>query len=840
MNDLQLPTYNCIMLNAVKLFAGGLSCDTFSWININVCIMNKKEKKELSESDIRAKFVTPAIKQAGWDEMTQIRREVTLTPGPVIVRGNMSSRNKKKKKFADYVLQMKKGVPVAIVEAKDNSKPVSHGLQQALGYAEIMRLPSAFSSNGDAFASHNKVASAGEDTETELALDAFPPPAALWQRYLTFSGEEDTHYLSQQNTRLVAEPTSSYNSSQAEALLLQSYYDDGSGKEPRYYQIRAINRVIERVARGQKRLLLVMATGTGKTYTTFQIIWRLWKAKEAKRILFLVDRNILADQTLTNDFAPFGEVMTKITKRTIDPAYQIYLGLYQALTGPDEEDKIFKTVSRDFFDLIVIDECHRGSAKADSAWREILEYFNKAIQLGLTATPKETEYASNITYFNEPVYTYTLKQGIQDGFLAPYKVVRINLDRDLEGWIPPAGMKDDLGNELEQREYNQADMDRKLVLNHRTKIVAERVMKLLKATDPFSKTIIFCEDIDHAERMRKAVVNAAGQLARDNSRYVMRITGDSTEGKAELDNFIDPESKYPVIATTSELMSTGVDAKTCKLIVLDKTITSMTTFKQIIGRGTRIDEEHNKMYFTIMDFKKATVLFQDPEFDGEAVVIYAPTDDDDPVPPDPDDSDDDDPDTDDEDDDTVRKHYVSGVQVRILSEKVSYIGEDGQEVTESYREYSRKGICSEYASLDDFLKHWNGSKKKTAIVDELAEYGIELSKLAEEVGQDYGDFDLICHIAFDQPPLTRAERANNVKKRNYFAKYNEQARAVLEALLDKYADEGITTIESTSVLKLKPFDDVGTPVEIVKDVFGGKASYEDALQDLEHALFNQA
>lgn len=809
--------------------------------------MDKKDKLELSESDISAKFITPALVTAGWDEMTQIRREVSLTPGPVIVRGNISSRNKKKSKRADYVLQIKKGLPVAIVEAKANTFPPSHGMQQALGYADILSVPSAYSSNGDAFAEHNKVASEGEDTEREFPLADFPSPEVLWQRYLSFKPEMAAidRLAPPVDIELpkVADPTEpAYDQSIAQQLMLQPYFDDGSGKEPRYYQIRAINRVVESVARGQKRLLLVMATGTGKTYTTFQIIWRLWKAKRASRILFLVDRNILADQTQTNDFAPFGENMCKIKNRKIDPSYQIYLGLYQALTGPAEEDKIFKSVSRDFFDLIVIDECHRGSASADSAWREILEYFDGAVQLGLTATPKETKYASSITYFQEPVYTYTLKQGIQDGFLAPYKVVRINIDKDLEGWVPPKGMTDDLGHEIEQREYNQADMDRKLILNHRTTLVAKRVMKLLNATDPFAKTIIFCEDIDHAERMRKAIVNAAGKLATDNSKYVMRITGDSVEGKAELDNFIDPESKYPVIATTSELMSTGVDAKTCKLIVLDKSITSMTTFKQIIGRGTRIDEEHGKFFFTIMDFKKATLLFQDPDFDGEAVVIYEPdNDDDDPVPPDPEYPDDDD-NVPDEEDDTikVKKHYVSGVFVRILSEKVSFIGEDGQEVTESYRDYSRNGIRSEYDSLDDFLKQWNNSTKKSAIIDELAEYGIELPKLAEEVGKDYGDFDLICHIAFDQPPLTRAERANNVKKRNYFAKYSDDMRAVLEALLDKYADEGITTIETPTVLKLKPFDNVGTPVEIMKDVFGGKANYEQAVQELEHALFNQA
>lgn len=783
--------------------------------------MDNKDKKQLSESDIKAKFITPALVNAGWDEMTQIRREVTLTPGPVVVRGNLSSRNTKKKKFADYVLQKEKGVPVAVVEAKENNFTVSHGLQQALGYADILEVPCAFSSNGDGFATHNKTAGPYEDIETEFPMEAFPSPEELWARYKQFRGIADTQ----------------------EELVTEPYYDDGSNKEPRYYQAEAINRVVEKVAQGQKRLLLVMATGTGKTYTTFQIIWRLWKAKKAKRILFLVDRNILADQTLVNDFKPFGSVMTKIKNRKIDPSYEVYLGLYQALTGPYEEDKIFKNVSRDFFDLIVIDECHRGSANEDSAWREILEYFEDAIQLGLTATPKETQYASNITYFGDSVYTYTLKQGIQDGFLAPYKVVRIDIDKDILGWTPPPGMKDDLGNEIEQREYTRSDMDRILVLNQRTKLVAERVMKLMFATDPYQKTIIFCEDIDHAERMRKAIVNAAGKLATENSKYVMRITGDSVEGKAELDNFIDPESKYPVIATTSELLTTGVDAKTCKLIVLDKNINSMTTFKQIVGRGTRIEESQNKYFFTIMDFKRATELFKDPDFDGEPVVIYEPGNDDDPVPPDPT-LDNDTPPGEINEPEGVYKVRVSGVDVRIISERVEYLSDDGQMVTESYRDYSRKNIRKEFASLDEFLRKWSSAKKKAAIIEALAEYGIELPKLAMDVykdsGKDYGDFDLICHIAYDQPPLTRRERANNVKKRNYFTRHGEQARAVLEALLDKYADEGITSIENNSVLKLDPFRHMGTPVEIINGVFGGKASYEQAIQDLENEIFKQA
>ncbi len=776
-----------------------------------------ENKKELSERDIENIYITPAIINAGWDLSTQIRQNVTLTPGPVIVRGEMSARNKKKKKFADYVLSWKPGTRVAVIESKENSLTVSSGMQQALGYADILGVPSAYSSNGDAFAEHNKVAEEGEDIESEFPLDNFPSPEVLWSRYKKFHNIEDKR----------------------EELILEPYYEDGSGKEPRYYQVEAINRTIEAVARGQNRILLVMATGTGKTYTTFQIIYRLWKARAAKRILFLVDRNILADQTLVNDFKPFGSVMTKIKNRKIDPSYEIHLGLYQALTGPAEEDKIFKTVSRDFFDLIVIDECHRGSAAEDSSWREILDYFTNAVQIGLTATPKETEYVSNLTYFNDPVYTYTLKQGIQDGFLAPYKVVKIDIDKDVDGWTPPEGMTDDLGNPIENREYNQADMDRILILNQRTKLVAKRVMQLLNATNPYSKTIIFCEDIDHAERMRKAIVNAAGKIAIENPKYVMRITGDSVEGKAELDNFIDPESKFPVIATTSELMTTGVDAKTCKLIVLDKTIKSMTMFKQIIGRGTRIDEEFNKFFFTIMDFKKATEHFKDPEFDGEPVIIYNPTPDDDPVPPDP---------IDDENEDNIvedpevpygKKIIVSGVSVKIKNERIEYLGEDGKLITESYKDFSVKKIKEEFASLDDFLKNWNNTNKKQAIIDLLEEHGVVLEHLAELVGKDYGDFDLICHVAFGQPPLTRRERANNVKKRNYFTKYGDKAKAVIDGLLEMYADKGVESIENAKVLKLKPFSDIGTPMEIINDVFEGKEKYEQAIKELENELFKQ-
>ncbi|MEA2108511.1 MAG: DEAD/DEAH box helicase family protein [Pseudomonadota bacterium] len=778
--------------------------------------MDSINKKELSESDICDLFITPAVKNAGWDQTRQMRREVTLTPGPVVVRGNMSARNKKKKKFADYVLSWEPGIPLAVIEAKDNNHIVSHGMQQALGYAEILAVPSAFSSNGDAFASHNKVSAPGEDIETQFPLEQFPAPQILWQRYKAYRGIEET----------------------AEELVLQPYHADSSGKKPRYYQVEAVNRVVEAVARGRKRVLLVMATGTGKTYTTFQIIWRLWKAKAVRRVLFLVDRNILADQTLVNDFKPFGPVMTKVKKRRIDPAYEIQLALYQAITGPAEDDKIFKSVSPDFFDLIIIDECHRGSAAEDSAWREILEYFSGAIQLGMTATPKETKYVSNLTYFGDPVYSYSLKQGIEDGFLAPYKVVRIDIDKDLYGWTPPRGMIDDLGREIETRTYNQQDMDRILVLNQRTKLVAGRVIQFLTATDPFAKTIIFCEDIDHAERMRVAIINAAGKLAIDNPRYIVRITGDSVEGKAELDNFIDPESRFPVIATTSDLLTTGVDAKTCKLIVLDKTINSMTTFKQIIGRGTRIEEEYHKYFFTIMDFKKATELFRDVEFDGEPVVIYEPGPDDDPVPPDPDGPGDDDED-DDGDSESGYKIVVSGVPASIIAERIEYIGPDGYLMTESYRDFSRKQIQSAFTSLDEFLRRWNSAEKKQAIIALLEDHGIVFDNLAEIVGKDYGAFDLICHIAYDQPPLTRRERTEKVKKRDYFSRYGEQAKAVLNALLDKYADEGVSPLENAKVLKLKPFSDMGTPMEIINQAFGGKNHYENAVRELEKELFNR-
>ena len=776
-------------------------------------------KKALTETDIRSKFITPAIVQtAGWNLHTQILEERYFTKGRVMVRGKTVQRGEAKK--ADYILFHKPNLPLAIVEAKDNNHSVGAGMQQALEYAEILDLPFAFSSNGDAFLEHDRTGRS-PTPERELSLDAFPTPAELWARYRAWKGLTD------------AQTT----------IVTQDFYDDGSGKLPRYYQLVAINRTVDAIARGDDRILLVMATGTGKTYTAFQIIWRLWKSGAKKRILFLVDRNILADQTKTNDFKPFGAAMTKITNRTVDKSYEIYLCLFQAVTGTEEERNVYKQFSPDFFDLIVIDECHRGSAAADASWRAVLEYFSSATQIGLTATPKETKDVSNIDYFGEPIYTYSLRQGIDDGFLAPYKVVRITTDRDT-AWRPTKGKTDKHGQVIEDREYNLSDYDRNLVLEQRNMLVAEKVTQFLKATDRFHKSIIFCENIDHAERMRQAMVNANPDLAAAESRYVMRITGDNDEGKAQLDNFIDPESTYPVIATTSQLMSTGVDAQTCHLIVLDKSIASMTEFKQIIGRGTRINEDYGKLFFTIMDFRGATALFADPTFDGDPVQIYEPGENDTPVPPD------DTPDEDSEDADAddlggpledppppgSRRYFVHDVPVRVAVEQVQYLDAAGKLITESLRDYSKKTLRAEYASLDAFLTRWNDADRKKVVLDELATKGVFLDELAELVGRDYDAFDLLAHIAFDQKPLTRRERANQVKKRNVFAQYGERARAVLDALLQKYADSGITSVESMDILKVDPLRTFGTPIEILK-LFGGKENYLAAVTQLESALY---
>lgn len=781
--------------------------------------MTPIDKRDLSERDICTKYITPAIagpSGAGWDIQTQIREEVTFTKGKVNVRGKMVLRGESKR--ADYILYYKPNIPIAVIEAKDNNCGVGHGMQQALQYAEMMDIPFVYSSNGDAFLEHDRTGMR-EPLERELALNEFPSPEQLWWRYCAWKGIEP----------------------EVEPIVTQDYYFDGSDKAPRYYQLTAINRTIEAIAKGQNRILLVMATGTGKTFTAFQIIWRLWRSGTKKRILFLADRNILIDQTKTNDFKPFGSAMTKITKRQADAAFEIYLALYQGVSGSKEEQNIYKQFSRNFFDLVIVDECHRGSAADDSAWREILEYFKSATQIGLTATPRETKDVSNIDYFGEPLYTYSLRQGIDDGFLAPYKVVKIDVDKDVEGWRPQEGQRDKYGREIEDRIYNQKDINRSIVFEKRVQLVAEKITDFLReSNDPYMKTIVFCEDIDHAERMRSALYNANPDFVAENRKYVMRITGDNAEGKAELDNFILPGERYPVIVTTSKLMTTGVDAQTCKLIVLDRSIQSMTEFKQIIGRGTRLNEEHQKLFFTIMDFKKATELFSDPDFDGDPVQIYEPKAGEPVVPPD-------------EagealedvvivDPNQVRKrvkYVVADEGAEIVRERVQYYGHDGKLVTESVKDFTRKTVRQEFASLDNFLRTWSTAAQKREILRELEERGILLEKLAEEVGRDFDAFDLICHVAFDQPPLTRKERAEQVRKRDYFTKYGDQTRAVLNALLEKFADEGIQNIEDINVLKIPSFKEFGTPMEIIQ-LFGGRQEYQKAVQGVTDELYRSA
>jgi len=792
------------------------------------------DKKSLSERDICSKFITPAIQSAGWNIQTQVLEEVSFTDGKIYVRGKMTARGERKR--ADYLLYYQDN-PIAIIEAKDNRHSVRAGIQQALNYARILDIPSVFSSNGDGFIFHDRTAS-DESIETELKLDDFPSPELLWSKYKKYKG--------------IVTP-------EGEKIALQKYFSDGSGRKPRYYQQIAINRTVEAIANGQNRILLVMATGTGKTYTAFQIIHRLWKSGAKKRILFLADRNALIDQTKRGDFKHFKDKMTVVKHRMIDKSYEIYLALYQGLAGADEEANAYKQFSPDFFDLIIIDECHRGSAKEDSAWREILTYFSKATHIGLTATPKETKETSNAEYFGEPVYTYSLKQGIDDGFLAPYKVIRVALNVDAEGYRPEQGKTDKEGNEIEDRIYNRKDFDRSLVIEERTDAVAKKLTEYLTGFDRFAKTIIFCVDIDHAERMRNAIARHNSDLVADNYKYVMQITGDNDEGKRELDNFINPEEKYPVIATTSELMTTGVDAQTCKVIVLDANINSMTKFKQIVGRGTRINEEFNKLYFTILDFRNATDNFADPDFDGDPLRVKPITEDIDLTTIIDEEELDDDPIIDDITGDeivvippTVRtvndspeeykkrpKQYINGVDVSVLVSRELYFDNNGKPLTLSLKDYTKTIIQQKFASLDDFLLKWNEADKKEALIKELQEQGVMVEALYEAVDKQVDLFDLICHVAFDQPPLSRKERANNVKKRNYFTKYGEQARKVLETLLDKYADEGVENIESIEVLRVKPFDEYGSPIEIINE-FGSKQNYLKAVRELENELYRKA
>lgn len=789
-------------------------------------------KSKLTERDICTKFITPAIEAANWDRMTQYREEVNFTAGKIHVRGKLVSRGRRKR--ADYILYYKPNIPIAIIEVKDNTFPVGHGMQQALEYADILNIPFVFSTNGDGFLFHDKT-NPGQ-LETEIALDEFPSPEKLWSKYLRYKGLE---------------------APEAQQIVKQDYYFDGQGRSPRYYQQNAVNATLEAIAKGQNRILLVMATGTGKTYTAFQIVYRLWRAKAKKRILFLADRNALVDQTQRGDFKFFKDNMTVVKKRQVDKSYEVYLAIYQGLTGNEEEKNIFKQFSPDFFDLIVIDECHRGSAREDSAWREVLTYFSAATQIGLTATPKEDEVTSNAEYFGDPIYTYSLKQGIEDGFLAPYQVIRIGLDIDLEGWRPDKDKTDKSGSLIEDRIYNRKDFDRNLVIDERTQVVAEKITEFLKSTSRYDKTIVFCRDVDHAERMRSALANLNADLVAQNRKYVMRITGDNDEGKRELDNFIDPEQTYPVIATTSELMTTGVDAQTCKVIALDTEIGSMTKFKQIIGRGTRVKEEYGKLYFTILDFRNVTDLFADPSFDGEPERIkkvegedevnddFDYTDEESPAPVANDGDDGYQPSRPDGDPfipkstQKSEKIYVNGVDVTILNTRQLYFDKEGKPVTISLKDYSRDLLRESYQSLDQFLQAWSSSDKKEAIIQELQEQGIPINELLAAVDRESDLFDIVCHVGFDQKPLTRKERAEHVKKRNYFTKYGEKARKVLEALLEKYADEGISNLESMEVLKVNPLSEYGSPLEIVKS-FGGKGKYLEAVKELENEIYSIA
>ena len=766
---------------------------------------------------------------------TQVREEVGFTDGRIYVKGNLSMRGKRKR--ADYILYYKPNIPVAVIEAKDKNYSVMAGIQQGIDYATILDIPTVFSSNGDGFYEHDRTADSGQ-VEREISLHEFPSPEQLWLRYKKYKG-------------IVTK--------EAERISVQDYFFDGTGRSPRYYQQIAINRSVEAIAKGQQRILLTMATGTGKTYTAFQIIHRLWKAGAKKRILFLADRNALIDQTRRGDFRHFKDKMTVIKNKKIDKSFEIYLALYQGLTNYDEDKDAYREFSRNFFDLVVIDECHRGSASEDSAWRDILDYFSAATHIGLTATPKETETVSSTEYFGDPIYTYSLKQGIQDGSLAPYKVLRVGLNVDLEGWRPEAGKTDKSGQLVDDRIYNRKDYDKNLVIDERTQTVANRITEYLKKTNRFDKAIVFCVDIDHAQRMRAALANSNSDLMAHNPKYIMQITGDNEEGKRELDNFINPEELYPVIATTSKLMTTGVDSQTCKLIVLDSNIASITEFKQIIGRGTRINEEYGKTFFTILDFRNVTDLFADPDFDGNPVRVKVLGEDDEfetpeeelgegetitgeegeeiifepPVEPPPI------IDGGDLVNEPRSKYYVNGVNVAVLNERIQYMDSNGKLMTGSLKDYTRKKVRERYHSLNDFLSEWHSADKKQAVIDELTEQGIVLENLIEAIGKEMDIFDMICHTAFDQPPLTRSERARQVKKRDVFTQYGEQARKVLEALLDKYADEGIENIEDLKVLKVNPFDQFGTPTEIIK-LFGGKQQYLKALTQLEHALYQAA
>lgn len=770
--------------------------------------MLSNDKKMLNETEIRTIYITPAIKNAGWIPQIQFREEYPITNGRITATSNIVKRNKPLK--ADYVLFYRPNIPLAVVEAKDNKHNISDGMQQALNYAKMLDVPFAFSSNGDGFIFHNKFVTAG-DVEIFLPLNEFPTPEKLWEMY------KAGRNITDKQQKIIDAP----------------YFLDNPEKLPRYYQINAINKTVEAIANGRERILLVMATGTGKTFTAFQIIWRLWKARIKKRILFLADRKNLISQTFTNDFAPFKDSMTWVKKSNFDTAHEIYLALYQGLSGDEDTESLFRQFSPKFFDLIVVDECHRGSAKADSEWRKILEYFSQATQIGLTATPKEDNEVSNIDYFGEPIYTYSLKRGIEDGFLAPYRVVRIFFDKDIEGFIPYDGQLDDNGEIIDNRLYNTLDFDKTLILKKRTKLVAKTVSDYLKKNNcRMDKTIFFCVDQEHAARMREALVNENADLCAVDDRYVMRITSDDETGVKQLDNFRDVESAYPVLVTTSKLLTTGVDIPTVKNIVLDSNIRSMTEFKQIIGRGTRLREDFGKTYFTIFDFRNVTALFHDEKFDGpiEQDENFNPSSGPEipppPKPPKPDNGKDKKP-----------KFVLGSESVAVAQKQIQYIDERGKLVTENFIDYTCNKIKNSYSTLKEFLTAWESAERKKIIIDELEKQAISFEELGAIIGKDLDPFDLILHLVYEQPPLTRRERAANVRKKNYFAKYGKQAAEILNSLLDKYAENGVDDLENIDVLKVNPINQYGTQIFIINKIFGGKAKYLAAVRELEKAIY---
>lgn len=781
-----------------------------------------KHVLSLSEEDIKLRYITPAIMQKGWsvDDIT-METKVKITDGKMNLRGNLVARGKAK--YADYVLYYNRATPIAIVEAKDANHTVSFGMQQAKEYAQMMDVSFAYSSNGLGFEEYDFLTG----KERTLSMDEFPTKEELYERYMKESNGGKG--LSENELRVIQQPF----------CTGQDIYP------PRYYQRNAVNRTVDAVARGEKRMLLVMATGTGKTYTAFQIVYRLLKAGLIKKVLYLADRNVLVDQSIEQDFKPLANNIHKVNyqkdKSTKSTAHQVYFSLYQQLIGDNGKQNYKELFKAEFFDMVIVDECHRGSAKDDSSWREILEYFNGAIQLGMTATPKETRYQSNIYYFKEPLYTYSLKEGIDDGFLAPFKVFNIKTNIG-DGWRPLKGQTDINGQLIEDRIYNNTDYDYNIIIEDRIREVAEEITNYLKQTGRMQKTIVFCADEDHAERMRIALVNENSDMCKKNPDYVVRITGSDDYGKGKLDYFISVSSEYPVIATTSKLLSTGVDCKMVKLIVLDQNINSMTEFKQIVGRGTRLREKEGKTHFIIMDMRNVTRLFADPGWDGPIEINEGYTPQPKPggyLPPD-DTADGIGTGEGDADDGYNVKPIIGkdGCRVEIISKVVSVYDVDGKLLrTESITDYTRKNINDTYASLSDFISHWNAAERKAEISDLMRESGIDIQALKEEQGMaDVDDFDFICHIAYNQKPLTRKERADNVRKRNIFGKYGDKARQVLDALLDKYANEGISQLENRKVLSLDPFRQMGSPASIAK-LFGGNKQYLEAVKELEQEIY---